>query len=373
MLCGNPKTIVPSGGCFAVCLMLASAWPAWAQGQHLWLREHHWVTPMSVIIDAQANYLVAQGSFLESSAISRNINADAYAKELKNWVGEVDAWYRRRELARMWRRKENPDFIMLETHRQQALEKQLREQFQKFSEGDVTGRLNWLLMKMAGPMIGVQYLSGTELTAEFDREISDGEKHTIWITDGGPATTALVCRLGEGEVLHANWPFPLLDPQFDAGRAEFEAARDKVKEEILAEKPISVPSGQRLINAISQLLAALPEVYTPEARREPSVFLKYNTAKNYLRSLMGQVDRAVSIRDQSIFNQSLRFTGNTVGQLIQHMCRYGVTFAHPQAGGEGVYRRLLEDLGRIYVTLSPEKSGADNGEKALDPEKKLKL
>ena len=165
-------------------------------------------TPLSTVIDAQARYLVAYGDCLESLAIARKIHAEAYQIELHNWVDEVDAYFKRRELNRLWRRKENPDYVEHEARRQRALDRQVREQFEHFAESDLAGRLNWLLMKLSGPTIGVRRLDKNQSRSisALDRGISDEAKYRLWITDGGRAGSQLLCRLSDGQVLKTPWP-----------------------------------------------------------------------------------------------------------------------------------------------------------------------
>ena len=105
-----------------MCLVPAAAVSAQDERprEHVYLPPVSGATPLSTMIDAQAHYLVAYGDCLESMAIARKIHAEAYQIELRNAVDEVDAYFKRRELNRLWRRKENPDFMEHEARRQAA-------------------------------------------------------------------------------------------------------------------------------------------------------------------------------------------------------------------------------------------------------------
>ena len=206
------KFLSPVDFGLGMCVVLGLVTHALAQDErphvNVYLHTATGATPLSTVIDAQARYLVAYGDCLESLAIARRIHAEAYQIELRNSVDEVDAYFKRRELNRLWRRKENPDYAEREARRQRVLERQMREQFERFAESDLAGRLNWLLMKLSGPTIGLQHLDAgrSRSILALNTEISDEGRHKIWVTDGGRAGSRLVCRLSDGEVLKTPWP-----------------------------------------------------------------------------------------------------------------------------------------------------------------------
>ena len=358
------KLLSPVDFGLGICLVFGLAAHALAQDErshvNVYLHTATGATPLSAVIDAQARYLVAYGDCLESLAIARKIHAEAYQIELRNWVDEVDAYFKRRELNRLWRRKENPDYVEHEARRQRALDRQMREQFERFAESDLAGRLNWLLMKLSGPAIGVRHLDAgrSRSISALDTEISDEAKHKIWVTDGGRAGSRLVCRLSDGEILKTPWPPALRRPECDVARASYEAALAKVKEEIRTRQLVTYGSHRQCVDALNVLFATLEDTYSQEDRKDVVLFMEYNSAKNYLRSVMAQLGRTISTSDLSVLSGSLRFEGKTVGELIQHMTERGVLFAPPQAGDEGTYRRLLTDLSNVYVVLSPAPSAS---------------
>jgi len=273
------------GACAVSCAIFGLATQALAQDErpraNLYLHAATGATPLSTAIDAQARHLVAHGDCLESLAIARKIRAEAYESELRNWVDEVDAYFKRRELNRLWRRKENPDYAEREARRQRALDRQMRENFERFVESDLAGRLNWLLMKLSGSTIGVRYLDKGQhrSISALSREISDDVKHKIWITDGGRAGSRLVCRLSDGQVLNTPWPPGLRRSECNAARAGYETALATVKEEIRTRQSVTYESHRQCVDAVNALLAALDATYSREDRKDPVLFLEYNSAK----------------------------------------------------------------------------------------------
>jgi hypothetical protein len=335
-------------------------WGGWGWGHGGW---RHGGTPLSYAIEAQANLVAAQGEFLESVAVARRIHAEAYALEIQNAVEEVKAYFERRRINReivLQEKGNRPDIIRDKT--QKAMETYVkRDLHDLLKQTDPTKQLNWLLAELCGPTMAVQYLGGSEALPDLNERLTDDAKAQIWLTDGGRAGSRLEFRLGEGKALDTPWPAGLRRERFDPLRAEFEAARDELVKEVEATGRVSEPTRDRLIMATNGLLVTLEEVFPSAERQESSVFLEYHAAKQYLRSLVAQVNRAVSTNDRSVFSGSLRFQGNTILELIQHMYQSGLVFASPKEGGERIYRNLVQSLRNVYVNLPnvrPQAGGA---------------
>jgi hypothetical protein len=317
---------------------------------------------MSTMVDAQARYLVAQGACVESFAVARKINAEAYKIELENWVNEVDDYFKRRELNRLWRRKENPSFLDHLKKAEDSREKEMREQFDSFAQGDVTNKLNWLLTKLSGPAIEAQYLGPSQSVPALGRVLSEADKRMIWITDGGRKGKQLVCRLSDGDVLATPWPVGLRNDECKPGTDSYDEALNRLK---AGGNPDEIH--RQCIAALNDLFSALDEAYPRQERKIGYLFLEYNDAKSFLRSLMAQAARIAETTDSNVFGGELRFDGKTVQNLIQHMSQHGVHFAPCRPGGEGTYEHLLRDLSSIYIALGkdPTAPADDNpGQKA---------
>jgi len=310
-------------------------------------------TPLSTVIEAQADLVVAQGRFLESVAIARRIHAEAYAQEIQNSVEEVKAYFERRRINRekvLEEKGNRPDIIR--EKKQKAMESYVKRDIHDLlNQADVTKQLNWLLAELCGPTMSVQYLGGSESLPELNDRLSEDVKAQIWLTDGGPAGSRLEFKLSDGKVLETAWPPGLRREPFAPLRKEFEAARDELIQEVEAGGQVSEATRNRLIMATNELLVMLESAFPTEDRKESSVFLEYRAAKQYLRSLVAQVNRAISTNDRSVFAGSLRFQGNTIQELIQHMYQSGLLFAPPKDGGERVYKSLVQSLRNLYVNL----------------------
>jgi hypothetical protein len=351
------------GICVGFWLVLRWLSPGAAQErprEHVILPPSFGETRLSTVINAQARLVAAQGDFLESVAVARKIHAEAYAQEIQNAVEEVKAYFERRRINResvLAEKGNRPDVIR--DKKQKAMVSYIkRDLHDLLNQGDVSKQLNWLLAELCGPTMSVQYLAGSEALPELNEKLTDDMKAQIWLTDGGSAGSRLEFRLGDGKVLDTPWPPGLRREQFDRLRNEFEAARDELVKEIEAAGQVSEATRNRLIMATNDLLVTLEEVFPQAERKESSVFLEYHAAKLYLRSLVAQVNRAISTNDRSVFAGALRFQGNTIIEMIQHMYQSGLVFAPHREGGERVYRNLIQTLRNLYINLPAVKPAA---------------
>jgi hypothetical protein len=314
-------------------------------------------TPLSFQIQAQANYFAAYGDMVESMAIARKINAEATALEIQQSIDAVDAYFKRRELNKE-NRKYELDPQEMEKRRQERMKRNVDELYQKTLEGgDVTRTLNWLLQELAGPTLAYQYLPGgqTLTNSKLDQKLSPDDLKLIRLTDGGGKIKTLIFAAGSGTMLEAHWPFALQAPEFQQFRQPFEAIRDEVVDEARNKGQISYERAKKLQESVIALMVALEAAYPREVRADPEKFLSYITSKRFLQGLWGGVHRATTIKDLSVFSGRLRFQGNGLVALIQHMYGSGLEFAPPEPGGEGVYRKLFHGMRNLYVNIGSEK------------------
>lgn len=330
---------------------------AWTQErQVLVLPPAAGATPMSAAIEAQAVYMAAYGSMVESLAYARKINAEAVAIEIQNSIAYVDAYFKRREMNTAWRKKLGlmPDHLMAVKHLEEVVSRRMREQYQDLLKSDVTDGLNWLLRELSGPTQACRYLPPEQRLSHstYDTKLNPKDLELINLTDGGPQGSQMVFRLGTPRPLETRWPLGLRAPEFANARAEFEAARDDALAQAQADKgPVSPDASARLMQSVNSLLVSLESAYPSARRADPSEFLTYYASKQYLRALASGVHRVLTTSDRSMFSGGYRFAGETVMDLIEHMYEHGLLFAKPQPGGEGVYRKVFEGLRVMYLAV----------------------
>jgi hypothetical protein len=311
-------------------------------------------TSASFQIQAEAEYIAAQGAFLESAAIARKINADAVAKDIQNSVEYVDAYFKRKELNKEWREKrqwpERVTYLEHEKKMKEVMGLRIDQYFTDTLKGDVTKALNYLLQNL----YFVQYMSPGELKP-LDTPLSNEQLKQIWLTDGGPGNNRLAFNLGSGEMLKNPWPYVLRGPDFAAQRNEFELSRDALVKEIREKGQAGTENGERVRKSVIQMWQTLEEAYPIERRREPAEFLEYSAAKGFLQSMLVQVAGALKTNDSSVFSDSLDFKGETLLSLLQHMSKMGLTFDQHRPGGEAVYKALFMNMRELYLERAPAK------------------
>jgi len=178
----------------------------------------------------------------------------------------------------------------------------------------------------------------------------------IWLTDGGSKGSQLVFSAAEGNVMETRWPPALRSRECDAARQNFEQARDAAIQELRAGSgQMTRETEERLLGSVDGLFVALEDAYPePWRKQNPKEILPYIMGKRYIQSLLAQVSRARTTEDRSVFDQSRKFQGDSVVDLLQHMYRNGLLFSSPHAGGEELYKRLFMTMRNLYLNLVTE-------------------
>lgn len=321
-------------------------------------------TALSAAINAQANYVAGMGDYLESASIARRNNALAAEQEMRNALQWVSTYFERRELNRAYRLKQNPGYLENEAKRQELLAERIDKLFQEVLRGDVTREINWLLHELSGMTLPYQYLPGEEAApdAAIDAQLGKTDLGKILLTDGGrEGGRMLTFPADTARVLDSPWPRALQDPRLEEERKQFEAARDIMLADRTAGKR-NWESEKRVMATCDALNEKFESINPREERIESyEKYAAYRSGERYLKTLAAEVMRAITTQDEWVFQGVYRFQGDSVMDLIQHMCQNGLEFAPPRPGSEGAYRTLFENLRRIYLHL-----GADDPQRNLD-------
>jgi hypothetical protein len=318
-------------------------------------------TPLSYQIQAEASYVASCGDLVKSAAWARKVNAEAVALEIQNSISYVDAYFKRRELNRTWRAKENPNYLESEKRRQEVLKRRVETQYQDLLRGDVTSPLNWLLRELSDPVVAYHYLPAgqTLVHASLDRAITPRDLEQIRLTDGGSKASRLVFAAADGKPLERHWPIGLRGPECALARENYQRAMDEVVAEIKQKGPASYESQTKAMQSVNALFVALDDAYPKERRKDPAEFLTYATAKRYLQSLLATTHRVLNAHDARLLDGGLSFQGDSLVGLLQHMYQAGLEFAPPEPGGEGVYKTLFQNLRALYMIIGPDRAAAD--------------
>jgi hypothetical protein len=358
----KPVWILLSGGLLGIGLFLgvdaACAQNTTVDNRHVEVHTHGG-TPLSYQIQAEAAYASSYGDAVKSIAEARKINAEAVALEIENSVSYVEAYFKRREINREEWKKAHPNAMAVEEKHQQVLKEKVQKQYQDLLRGDVTQPLNWLLRELSGPVVACQYLPAKDSLANspFDQRLNRRDLEQIVLTDGGTKGSHLNFHASDGEALQIHWPQGMNASEFDQAKADFENARNALVEEIKEKHQVSNQSQERIIQSVNAVFVALDNAYPQEKRKDPTVFSTYSRAKSFTTNLLAQVRRACSSNSAAYFlGGGMRFEGDTVVGLLQHMYRNGLEFAPPEPGGEGVYKTLFQGMRTLYLDVGQEQA-----------------
>jgi hypothetical protein len=187
--------------------------------------------------------------------------------------------------------------------------------------------------------------------------LSKEEVRHIRISEGKNAGgKSLVFRADTAELLETRWPTALRYAIFDKLRGNFDAARDEAIGDLKAGRLLERRSEKQLMNALDRLSEAFQEAYPHDRRTESSrTYVGYQTSKRYLPSLAMSTYRLIETQNQTAFDETYRFRGGTIGELLQHMMNKGMSFAKPEPGDEATYRKLFVTIRTLYLKIVPDK------------------
>jgi hypothetical protein len=342
----------------AVCAGLALAEPLSAQ-KIIRAPSSAAATAYSAGILAQSDYLRAQGDFLVSASTARQINAQAAEQEMRNSVQWVNTYFERRRLNREYRAAEKPGYLEREDIRNRTYYRLIKQNVQTVLAADVTNELNWMLHDLLAYSSFQSFLESyaDSLVNSTDNiPLSDSEKHHVRLREGRNAGgKVLVFRADTAEMLETRWPLGLRAEAFDASRAQFEAARRRALTELKEHKKLDRANEAGLMKAVDQLSETLNAAYPRERQASsPQIFTDYLTAKRYLQSLALATYRLIESGSEVAFDDSYRFQGDTLADLLQHMMTKGLEFASPEPGDESTYRHLFGAVRALYLKAVPE-------------------
>ena len=347
----------------AACCLLAAYWffsgAEPARAQTIVRLPNSTASIFAANIFAQADYLRAQGSFMVSAAVARKIHAEAAEHEMRNAVLWVNTYFERRRLNREYRAAENPGFLEKHEKRHDQYHRVLKHSSDLSLDGDVTDELNWMLRDLLANTSFAIFLTDSAdslLSSPDNLQLTAAQKHHLRLSEGkNVGGKTLAFRADTAEVLETKWPMALRDERFDALRAEFEQARDAAMTDLRTKDGLSRANESRLMKAVDNLTIELNEAYPHKRQTQsPQTFLTYLTSKRYLQTLALSTFRLIETQNVSAFDESYRFRGSSVAELMQHMMTTGLQFAPPEPGDEPTYRVVFSSMRALYLALVPD-------------------
>lgn len=332
---------------------LAALWPASSSAQVI-IRRSYVGTAQSALIEAQADYVVAQGIAAKSVAEARMINAQAAEKEMKNAVLWVHTYFERRRLNREYRELEHPGFQELERRRTELARRILEDRPEMLLSGDVTNDLNMMLRDMLANVSFDAFLPHSELMSlKENMVLTPEEVHHLMLSENKDTQgRAIKFRADRAEVLEVKWPLLLREAEYDVVRKEFELARDAAITQLKSGEELTREQQDRLMKSVDGLSTRLADKFDPEGQSAQRM-LQYLAAKRYIQSIAMSTYRMLELGKDSVAGDSRKFKGKTVVELLQHMMSQGLEFAAPEPGDEGTYRKMFSLIRSIYLKANP--------------------
>ncbi len=336
-----------------ICGGLLALWPVTSSAQNI-IRRSFVGTAQSALIEAQADYVVAQGIFLKSAAEARVINAEAAEKEMKNSVLWIHTYFERRRLNREYREAEHPGYQELERRRTELARRIIEDRPEMLLQGDLTNDLNMMLRDMLANVSFDAFMPHSDLmSASENLVLTPDEIHHLLLSENKDAQgRAIKFRADQTEILEIKWPMLLREAEYDVVRKEFEQARDAAITQLKSGQELTREQQDRLMKSVDELSNRLADKFNPDGQTAQRM-LMYLAAKRYIQSLAMTTYRMIEIGKDAVAGDSRQFKGKTVVELLQHMMSQGLEFAAPEAGDEGTYRKMFSLIRSIYLKANP--------------------
>jgi hypothetical protein len=344
----------------AAALLAGSTEKVVAQGGgHVFLPPTRGATVLSANVDAQARLFVGMGDFMEHAAIARKLHAEASSLEMDNAVKWVETYFKKRELNRAYRLKENPLPLDALKKREDQYKKRINEFPEESLKGDPSNDMNKLLDKLATTSLAYEAIYGSDdqfSDSTIDHSLTSTDVRHILLTDGGRRDgQRMTFRANDAKVLSEAWPVVFRAPEFLSVRSSYEEVRNKVLSEIQDQHELSYVTWIEMQKALDMLTAELIRKY-PKEHRINAPFKEwqmYYSGRQFLKAQASVIYRAMKTNQLEAFDGSYRFTGDSVFDLIRHMCRRGLQFAKPEAGDEPTYYKIFIGMRHVYLQLYP--------------------
>lgn len=286
---------------------------------------------------------------------ARNLHAEAVRKEIENHKLAVHTYFELRRENKEARAAENPGYLDRQRKLRETRDDILRTNLD--TGVDFTNELNWMLSELQANGSYAEFASdGSGILSSTDNmKLSDLDQKQIRLSEGRVAGGGLVFTLDPDQILDPHWTRALQEEPLQGARKTFEDALAAAVNDLKDKHQISKQNQDRLLKAVETLTEDFEAAWPRERRKSPDHFLfEYQPAKYCLKRLETSTKRLVTSNTPVAFDDSYTFTGKTAAELVGHMMSKGLEFAPPEAGGEGVYRRLFNSVRAFYVQLVPE-------------------
>ena len=319
-------------------------------------------TVWSTYLHGIAANRIAAGSFLESAATANLINGharlahiEANRAAIRYHTERVSAFIDLRKMNKEYRRELNPLIHERVAEADKKMDELIREQPEYvLAQLDITGRLNWMFVRLTNRLFTDELLNNTEIFGgtNFKHELSRFQLQQIYLesitrVDGHRIRTPLVnTNAGQHKL-----PPVFLMPALQKSSGNYVAARLLILNALKDENP-NTPSyeqWQLIHNSLEQLRQSLSRAIPASERSIPSAFHDYYSGKRFIESQGAAMMFVLRTgRGDQLLGKEV-FDGQTMGELLNFMVQHGLQFSRPEAGGRSSYVTLFRMMRLAYM------------------------
>ena len=316
---------------------------------HVILPRTSGATVLSTYINASANRIIAQGDFLESAAVARQINLESDRIAMENSIKWVETYFERKKLNREYRDELRKDYQEKKASISLAYHKRI---LYGDTVADSTKELNYMLNTLMGNQnsFAALFVSEEPVMQSRDMELTPDDIAGIKI-DAGSGNNY---QLAKPILIDSIWPKVFDPPEFDVIRARYDEIRLKTLNEI-RNGTLTLKTFEELNRTLAELAEIFERHYTWDRIKQLKtmdlaglIYVK-QTGNRFVQNQRAGALRAFSAKDPSAYELRFQFDGDKLTDLLRYCSTHHVKFASPGPSQNELYARLYQALRVIYL------------------------
>jgi hypothetical protein len=319
-------------------------------------------TVLSTYLHGYAANRLAAGSYLESAATANLINGQARITHIeadraaiKYHVERVSAFFDLRRMNKEYRKELNPSMDVRATKADDLMARLITDQPEYvLAELDITGRLNWMFVRLTGRLYNDELLNTSEIFggAGFSKELSLFQLQQIYVesaerVDGERIRTQVVDTNSGHQNLPPVFAMPALRLSAESYIINRQNILNSLKDENL--KTPSFEQWQTIYNSLNRLQTALSNAIPVGQRSVPNALYDYLSGKRFIKSQAAAMIFVHRTGRGEVLIGGEIFDGQTLGELLNFMVHHGLQFGRPETGGRSSYESLFQILRLAYI------------------------
>jgi len=322
----------------------------------------HYYGPSDAIsnrIRAQAEWVAAVSVSARNQAIAAQERAKANRMEIENTVLRAKAYWDRKEIYQAAKLREYTAPLDAADLRNSKTWRRLKDHPEWNGSAIENGKaLNFLLDRLSGSLLLTQFSQSQVDQGLLNRlRLTADTLGKLRVREDLPGDRGLVFVVNSGESLDVQmWPYSLRADHFKRHREAFENARAALREYSSSDEAEKNQLFKNLLQAHGKLEQEFYSFYTKEDRVRfgGRDFPQFRRSQLFLKSLALEMSRLQELGPQTETEESLRFDGDNLIALVEHMSRHGLEFAPAHAGEEAAYDKVFSVMRDLYLKVNDE-------------------